>query len=99
MNLLGLHTINDFIYNNVVYKTPFFLINYNVWPELYSINLNNFMYLNYDCYLMGNSYLESFGISLNYENTFNNEFILKNVSQFLLTISPNTNFVEVQINK
>lgn len=99
MNLLALHTTNDFIYNNVVYKTPFFLINYNNFSDLYYINLNNFMYLSYDCYLVGNSYLESFGMSLNYENTFSDEFILKNVSQFLLTISPNTNFVEVQINK
>lgn len=99
MNLLALHTTNDFIYNNVVYKTPFFLINYNNFSDLYYINLNNFMYLSYECYLVGNSYLESFGMSLNYENTFSDEFILKNVSQFLLTISPNTNFVEVQINK
>lgn len=99
MNLLALYTTNDFIYNEVVYKTPFFLINYNNFSDLYYINLNNFMYLSYECYLVGNSYLESFGMSLNYENTFSDEFILKNVSQFLLTISPNTNFVEVQINK
>lgn len=90
---IKIQAANNFVLEDVIYENPFFLIYCTHYNDLELIIINNFMYSNYESFLVGNSYLKSFGMHLNSENSYNEELIFKKVVDYLLTISPNTSFI------
>lgn len=92
MKLLGIQTTNNFIYLENIYPNPFFLVNCNEYYDLGVIIIDNFMYNNYESYTNGETYLQSFGISIQSENQTTDDHILNLIIDFLTSISPNTQF-------
>jgi len=52
------------------------------------------MYYNYESYMNSNNYLESFGASMESYDVITDDIVLDYVIQFLITISPNTQFTK-----
>lgn len=97
MELIGIQANNHFTYLGNNYNSPFFLVNYVEYPDLNFISVNNFMYTDYNAYTNGNNYLHSFATSLEFESATDIDFILNFIIEFLLTISPNTEFNKLKI--
>jgi hypothetical protein len=91
---MNIQALNDFIYLDISYPTPYFVVSYFPIIDSTYTPVNNYMFKNKISFETGNSYLQSFGYNISNEIIFNDDLVTDDIIHFLKTISPTTLFAK-----
>ena len=91
---MNIQALNDFIYLDISYPTPYFVVSYFPIIDNTYTPVNNYMFKNKISFETGNSYLQSFGYNISNEIIFNDDLVTDDIIHFLKTISPTTLFAK-----
>ena len=89
---MNIQCSNDFLYLNHTYDQPYFIVDFYPTLDLNYTPVNCYMFINQIAFTNGESYLQSYGLSVTNDIVFNNDLVAQNVINLLTEISPSSNF-------
>jgi hypothetical protein len=91
---MNIQALNDFIYLDISYPSPYFVISYFPIIDNSYTPVNNYMFESKISFETGNPYLQSFGYDVSNRIIFDDELVTDDIIHFLNTISPTTLFTK-----